>query len=245
MKHISNKNGLNKVLKFTLPILLSVLIHSAFFLVLHFAHRDYKIFEKKPLENCQTITLNTFTPISNKTNQTINQVNPPKNNIRKINEVEKGIIKNANNNYANNVMTEKNEVSKPSNINYQEIKIQDQKLSTQVYQNPFGYLKLPKQLLGQNLFPRKYEVLFKYSKSNTNTFDLGIAKILPLQEEKPYLDQVVKNALTAQLNILNSEQKNDFYNVAMTQGFPQNTPSQANELEIDTISIVLEFHEPN
>ncbi|WP_186645524.1 hypothetical protein [Fluviispira vulneris] len=245
MKHISNKNGLNKVLKFTLSILLSMLIHGAFFLVLHFVYRNHKIFEKKPFENYQIITLNTFTTKNSSADQTINQSKPKNSNNKKINEFKKVKIKNANNNFVNNIITEKKDDSKASEIKDQVIKSQEKKFNVKISQNPFGYLKLPKQLLGQNLFPRKYEVLFKLTKSNTSYYDISIAKILPLQEERSYLDQVVKNALSAQLNDLSSEQKNDFYKIAINHAFAQNTTSQAQEIEIDTIRLVLEFHEPN
>ncbi|KAB8029151.1 hypothetical protein [Fluviispira multicolorata] len=247
MNRISNKNRLNKVLNFNIPIFLSLLIHGAFFLYLFLTFRENKIEKKTIINNYLSVTLNRSYSLPPPEKKLLN-IKSLNNHEKQKKVKQKNIIKKTD----KNALSE-NEISKKPSINNiikEEVNIENQEIKSNFIQelpiiikNPFGFLKLPTSLLGQNFFPRKYEVFIKISKTNTEIMNLDLINLIPLQSKKTFLDETIKKTFANQLKLLSKKQVTDFLRSAYKQ--TQISTNLALLNEIDTIRLVLEFHEPN
>ncbi|MBX9839041.1 MAG: hypothetical protein K2X69_12115 [Silvanigrellaceae bacterium] len=115
-------------------------------------------------------------------------------------------------------------------------------LNEEVVMNPFGNLKLPKSLLGQNLFPKKYKAHFKISYKNGKTHNFELIELYPEKEGSSFLDKSVKKSFENQIFNLPKEAFLQWLDHIREINYPSAQNQNPNG---DNLFIVLEFQEPN
>lgn len=108
--------------------------------------------------------------------------------------------------------------------------------------NPFGNLKLPKSVLGQNLFPKRYKVSFNLKTNDNLTKTFSIAKFIPLENNNQYLDRIIEKAFLTQLQILDKTYVSQWLELQYQNLY---TSENTGNMPRDNFFIVLEFQEPN
>lgn len=108
--------------------------------------------------------------------------------------------------------------------------------------NPFGELKLPRNLLGQNLFPKKYQANFKITQQNGDITDFSFIKLIPSHEISSFLDQSVEKAFEKQILNLPKENLIQWLDKAKEINYADPMYPNSNS---GNLVIVLEFQEPN
>jgi hypothetical protein len=110
--------------------------------------------------------------------------------------------------------------------------------------NPFGFLKLPKSLLGQNLFPKKYEANFKLKEKNGKIIEFYFQGLVPIQDQMSYMDNTIQKAFENQIKNIPKDLLLNW--LESLQGIYETPPSTSSpKPNLDSFSIILEFQEPN
>lgn len=117
-----------------------------------------------------------------------------------------------------------------------------QSLNEEVVINPFGNLKLPKSLLGQNLFPKKYKAHFKITYENGKIHNFELIELYPEKESSTFLDKSIKKAFEEQLFNLPKDDFLQWLEHIREINYPSSQFKNPNK---DNLFIVLEFQEPN
>ena len=116
--------------------------------------------------------------------------------------------------------------------------------STQQIQqaNPIESLKLPKSLLGQNIFPKQYKVHFQFQRKNNEIVGIEVSKFQPLAGNYLYADKLIEKAFLKELNDLSISEITNWLQLYQKH---QYAPENIKILPKDNFYIVLEFQEPN
>lgn len=120
-----------------------------------------------------------------------------------------------------------NESKIDSDLNAEINKIQNE--DTEIL-NFISNIKLPKSVLGQNLFPRKYRALFLFNPKENGDIDIKFKSLTPVSENLEYLDDIVQTAFLKKLQTVNLD---DFKNFLL----------QHKEEDAAIVDVILEFKE--
>ncbi|RDB36747.1 MAG: hypothetical protein DCC88_03500 [Spirobacillus cienkowskii] len=106
--------------------------------------------------------------------------------------------------------------------------------------NPFGIIKVPKKLLSQNLFPKKYYANFTLIKENDKIISYKFLGLTPTGKSYAYLDNSVQKAFYSQLQLISIEKVLFWLINQQNTQYSFETPRDSNHL-----AILLEFQEAN
>ena len=165
-----------------------------------------------------------------------------KNNFQKINHSNQNKIEISNLNknsidqkkIKNDVSLENETISKTDKLS--------ESLKDEVVINPFGNLKLPKSLLGQNLFPKKYKAHFKITYENGKTHNFELIELNPEMGRSSFLDKSIKKAFEEQIFSIPKDEFLQWLEHIREINYPSSQFQNPNK---DNLFIVLEFQEPN
>ncbi|WGL58906.1 hypothetical protein QEJ31_10265 [Pigmentibacter sp. JX0631] len=119
----------------------------------------------------------------------------------------------------------------------------DSSLSQQIIQvNPIESLKLPKNLLGKNIFPKQYKVYFHYKRENNTVVNIAVNKFEPLTGNLLYVDKLIEKAFLKELSDLTISEISAWLQQYQKHQYASENIENPSK---DNFYIVLEFQEPN
>jgi hypothetical protein len=135
--------------------------------------------------------------------------------------------------------TNKNKMQEESINNlYQNFEIESNFSQNNI--NPFGIIKVPKKLLSQNLFPKKYYANFTLIKENDKIINYKFLGLTPTGQSYTYLDKSVQKAFYSQLQLISIDKIIFWLKTQQTLQYSLKIPIDSNDL-----AILLEFQEAN
>nr|BFD33176.1 hypothetical protein GTC16762_27940 [Pigmentibacter ruber] len=121
--------------------------------------------------------------------------------------------------------------------------ISEKQITEQILQsNPIESLKLPRSLLGKNIFPKQYKVYFQFQREKNEIINIVINDFQPLSGQSQYIDKLVEKAFMKEINDLKISEITTWLNNYQKH---QYASENIENLPIDKFYIVLEFQEPN
>jgi hypothetical protein len=142
------------------------------------------------------------------------------------------------NNHIEN-FTNKNKMQEESINNlYQNFEIESNFSQNNI--NPFGIIKVPKKLLSQNLFPKKYYANFTLIKENDKIVNYKFLGLTATGQSYAYLDKSVQKAFYSQLQLISIDKIIFWLKTQQNLQYSLKIPIDSNHL-----AILLEFQEAN
>lgn len=121
--------------------------------------------------------------------------------------------------------------------------ISEKQINEQILQsNPLESLKLPRSLLGKNIFPKQYKVYFQFQREKNEIIKIVINDFQPLSGQAQYIDKLVEKAFMKEINDLKISEITTWLNNYQKH---QYASENIENLPMDKFYIVLEFQEPN